>query len=90
MSLNRKKSIAHVITRITYIYNWKQIQNLKQEGSFKSISLQDRSLTKPFDFSIHLASNHQPKHLEIAQKGPNWMPKRRRNIPFDEKMAVPS
>lgn len=55
-----------------------------------SVGLKDWSLTKPLDFSIHLASEHQTKHPEITQKRPEWMSKCCRNISFNKEMTVPS
>lgn len=59
-------------------------------GEASSVGLKDWSLTKPLDFSIHLASEHQTKHPEITQKRPEWMSKCCRNVSFNKEMTVPS
>lgn len=72
-----------------WFYGYHTGRKSKLENLKGLVSLQNWPLTEPLDFSIHLPSEHQTKHLEITQKRPKGMPKSCRNISFHKEMAIP-
>lgn len=50
--------------------------------------MQHRSLPEPFDLPIHVASKHEPEHLEVTQEGPKGVSQILREIPLYKQVAI--
>lgn len=50
--------------------------------------MQHRSLPQPFDLPIHVASEHEPEHLEVTQEGPKGVSQSLWEIPLNEQVTV--